>query len=717
MSEQRSVKKKRNPRVALETAPPITSIKDLIQIGNSIKRYSNIDSVMVWRIAPYLEELEALVGMASLKKSIFYQLVYYVQGMHLRNKEGEYLHTMIMAGPGQGKCLALDTRVLMYDGTVKKVQDVGVNDSLMGDDSKPRTVLSTCRGRETMYKVHQKNGDAYVVNESHILSLKLSKSPRIEHRPHRRQYNARWHDSDGRHSKTFTYKPGHDVDQLKAAEQFIIDLPQRGSVIDISIEDYVTRSASWKTAFKGYKVSVDFPPRDVDLDPYVLGYWLGDGTSDKPQITTVDEVVVQYFREYFSDLCVVANATGITYDITSKKRGGVMTDGRNRFVSSLRKYGVMGNKHVPTEYAVNSRDVRLGVLAGLLDADGWLDPTGVFSIVQKREELANDIVYIARSLGLRATISPVTKSCMYKGERRTGEYHAVYISGHLDMIPTKLARKQALERKSVKDPLVYGVTLERLDEGDYYGFSIDGNERFMLGDFTVTHNTTVARIIGKLYQAMGVLSARGPFRIAHRDDFIAGYLGQTAKQTKKLLDSCIGGVLFIDEVYALGPGQEDKDSFSKEALDTLTGFLSEHANDFCCIAAGYEKEIRKCFFAVNPGLESRFPWVHRIEDYTPAELTEILFKMVADMRWEVTADPEKVTELLMDKSALFESAGRDVMTFIGKCKMAHAKRVISLDESHKFRLTEEDMVAGLALVEEFKGGDEEDSSTYMHMYV
>ena len=111
-----------------------------------------------------------------------------------------------------------------------------------------------------------------------------------------------------------------------------------------------------------------------------------------------------------------------------------------------------------------------------------------------------------------------------------------------------------------------------------------------------TGKTTVAQIIAKIYQGMGILSKNGPFKIAHRDDFIAGYLGQTAIKTMKLLKSCLGGVLFIDEVYALGPGQEDKDSFSKEAIDTLTSFLSEHTNDFCCIAAGYEKDIHKCFF-------------------------------------------------------------------------------------------------------------------------
>ena len=95
---------------------------------------------------------------------------------------------------------------------------------------------------------------------------------------------------------------------------------------------------------------------------------------------------------------------------------------------------------------------------------------------------------------------------------------------------------------------------------------------------------------------MGILSNKGNFTIAKREDFIAQYLGQTAIKTRALLESCIGGILFIDEVYSLGPGQKDKDSFSKEAIDTLNVFLSEHKDNFCCIIAGYEKRYREMFF-------------------------------------------------------------------------------------------------------------------------
>jgi Holliday junction resolvasome RuvABC ATP-dependent DNA helicase subunit len=217
-----------------------------------------------------------------------------------------------------------------------------------------------------------------------------------------------------------------------------------------------------------------------------------------------------------------------------------------------------------------------------------------------------------------------------------------------------------------------------------------------------TGKTTVAHIIAKIYQAMDILSESGPFKVAHRDDFVAGYLGQTALKTQKLLNSCLGGVLFIDEVYALGPGEEDKDSFSKEAIDTLCSFLSEHTNDFCCIAAGYEKDIQKCFFAVNDGLESRFQWKHKIEEYTPIELSDIFLKKVKHINWEVNIDKEIISKLIETNKDFFSNAGRDIVNFISKCKMAHARRVIRLGKEHKFILTVEDLEKGLEIVQKTK---------------
>ena len=210
--------------------------------------------------------------------------------------------------------------------------------------------------------------------------------------------------------------------------------------------------------------------------------------------------------------------------------------------------------------------------------------------------------------------------------------------------------------------------------------------------------TSIAEILGKIYKNMGILSSNGSFTIAKREDFIAPYLGQTAIKTRILLESCVGGVLFIDEAYALGPGQKDRDSFSKEAIDTLNIFLSEHKNDFCCIIAGYEDDIEKCFFDINKGLERRFQWVHRIDSYNSAQLSQILIKMIKEINWQVNMDIPTLSKIIEDNKMLFKNFGGDIENFLSKCKIIHAKRVFSLDERHKYILTKEDLMGAINLL-------------------
>lgn len=213
--------------------------------------------------------------------------------------------------------------------------------------------------------------------------------------------------------------------------------------------------------------------------------------------------------------------------------------------------------------------------------------------------------------------------------------------------------------------------------------------------------TSISKIIGCIYTNLGILSKRdNTFTIGYRDDFVAEYLGQTAVKTRKFLESCLGGVLFIDEVYSLGPGQKDKDSFSKEAIDTICSFLSEHKNDFCCIVAGYKDDIKKCFLSVNQGLERRFPWRHDIEEYTTENLVEIFLKMVKDTQWDLhtEVDNKYLNEMFKEYKELFENTGGSIETFISKIKMTHSKRVFCLEKEHKFVINREDIENGIKSV-------------------
>ena len=206
-----------------------------------------------------------------------------------------------------------------------------------------------------------------------------------------------------------------------------------------------------------------------------------------------------------------------------------------------------------------------------------------------------------------------------------------------------------------------------------------------------TGKTEVAKIMGKIYSKLGILK-KGLFKKATRSDFVAGYLGQTAMKTKDLIEECLGGVLFIDEAYALG-NNEGRDSFAKEAIDTLCEALSNHKNDIMVIIAGYEKELNECFFSFNQGLESRFPWRFKTEDYKPDELKLIFKKQILDSEWKID-DTDLKDEWFDSKMNYFKHYGRDMETLFSKVKIAHGRRIFCNLECEKKKLTIQDLDKG-----------------------
>ena len=407
-----------------------------------------------------------------------------------------YKRAYILTGiPGSGKCLGLDTPIIMRDGSIKMVQDIKVGEILMGDDSTPRNVLNTTNGKDMMYNVEQGYGDDYIVNEAHILSLKLSKSPRIQHREGRKAYGLYWYDDRMLKYKNFSYKDQDSQIVLENAKEFLSTLPRNGTVIDISIAEYLQTTSSWKKAYKGFKTGVDYPEIGDDLliDPYVLGCWLGDGTSSKPEITTCDKEILDAFTNAYPNLNPRVDAAGITYHMSCGKKKGY-----NPLLISLQSLKLINNKHIPDTYLYNSREVRKALLAGLIDTDGYLNVNACYEIIQKNVILSSQIVKLSRSLGYRATIKEVVKSCTYKGEKRSGKYMRMYISG-VDDLPVRLERKRSRPARTDKSPLVYDINVSQLKKDKYYGFEIDGNGRFLLGDFTVTHNTSVIKSVAAEY--------------------------------------------------------------------------------------------------------------------------------------------------------------------------------------------------------------------------
>ena len=208
-----------------------------------------------------------------------------------------------------------------------------------------------------------------------------------------------------------------------------------------------------------------------------------------------------------------------------------------------------------------------------------------------------------------------------------------------------------------------------------------------------TGKTEVAKIMGKIFSNIGVLQ-NNKFKKVTRDDLVAGFLGQTAIKTKEMIKESLGGVLFIDEAYALG-NSEKHDSFSKECIDTLCESLSNHKKDFMCIIAGYEKEIRDCFFSYNDGLESRFIWKFKIDEYSAEELKMIFAKKIKDSGWSIK-DPLEV-EWFQKNLEAFKYYGRDIETLFSKVKIAHSRRVFCLSKEDKTYITKHDLEKGFQM--------------------
>jgi SpoVK/Ycf46/Vps4 family AAA+-type ATPase len=209
-----------------------------------------------------------------------------------------------------------------------------------------------------------------------------------------------------------------------------------------------------------------------------------------------------------------------------------------------------------------------------------------------------------------------------------------------------------------------------------------------------TGKTETAKIMGKIFSKMGILK-RGTFKKATRSDLVAGYLGQTALKTRDLIKECLGGVLFIDEAYALG-NPEKRDSFAKEAIDTLCEGLSDHKKDLMVIIAGYEEELKSCFFNYNAGLESRFTWRFKTDDYKPEELMAIFKKKVYDSNWSVK-DKALKQSWFEEKMPYFKYYGRDMETLFSKCKIAHSRRVFCKPKKDKTILTMKDLDKGFEI--------------------
>lgn len=243
-------------------------------------------------------------------------------------------------------------------------------------------------------------------------------------------------------------------------------------------------------------------------------------------------------------------------------------------------------------------------------------------------------------------------------------------------------------KNAIVDQIIYFIQGLQATEGDFMHTCIYGPPG--------TGKTEIAKVMGKIFSRMGILK-KNTFRKVTRSDLVAGYLGQTAIKTRDVIREALGGVLFIDEAYSLG-NAEKRDSFAKECIDTLCEALSNHKNELMVIVAGYEEDLQKCFFAFNQGLDSRFTWRFKTDDYSAEELRNIFLKKVHNASWSVVDMETSLPVVWFEENRkYFTFYGRDMETLFSKVKIAHSRRVFCLTNEEKRKIVYADLEKGFQL--------------------
>lgn len=499
------------------------------------------------------------------------------------NSKTPYNGVLLYHGLGSGKCVSKDTPILMYDGSIKMVQDIIVGEQVMGDDSTPRNILSLGRGIDTMYEIIPIKGESFTTNSEHILCLKYSNGGVYKRNDKRiknqtTKYIAEFFNKEtcGKSSKVF--------DTELEARTFLKNIKEEDKIIEIAVKDFLNLSKSVKSKLKIYRKGVEFKSSEVELDPYALGFWIGDGTTKEAQITTEDFEVVEYFKDY-----IINQLGGYIHQGKDSEfgRNSLHYSFRNcNFKNLLKKYNLINNKYIPNEYKINSREVRLQVLAGLIDSDGHLHKNGGYEIVQKLENIIDDILYLARSLGFAAYKKEKKTSWTHKGIKKYGKAYRVFISGDIDEIPVKIKRKIASPRRQKKDVLVTGFKVVEKPKDNYYGFTLDGNHRFLFGDFTVTHNTCSAITIAESYKKTLKKNSTKKILVLVAGTSIEENFKKEIHDIKKGYNQCT----FSEYInYHELDSNKDKERKSSELIDK--NYEIEHYQKFTNIISTKYKEL------------------------------------------------------------------------------------------------------------------------------
>lgn len=512
-------------------------------------------------------------------------------------------------------CFDPETPVLMADGSEKQIKDIEVGEYVCGDDKKKRKVTGKIAGKDKMYKIKQAKSNAidYTVNSQHTLVLKaIGVTPYITSRTYpntgttsfRLMYYADCKTNclkstcskAGFKKKEKSYNSMEDAKkdmEMLLKKELDSSVVLEGDIFEITVQDFLNMCSSdtQNSRLKGYKV-----PRpvyneyqdDLPLDPYFVGLWLGDGSTDDVIIYSSDQEIETYLNEYaetFGNMMTIKterfqagtiSSTGIESNIEYCRHRFVFNDdGLNPVRQGLKQLKLLGNKHIPEIYMKSSEENRFKLLAGLLDSDGSLnyrknsDKTGgswrySFRQSEKRKKLVYQVKKLANTLGFyglridQIEVSPTGRTLYRDGKSIHMHYDLSFFGPKMLDVPCLVERKKASVRclnHNFFNSSVSNIKINLVeDKEDFVGISVDGNQRFLLADCTVVHNCGDAHLGGEDFDNRMVSHFIKEFQRKYKKDFSANQrsvkrLKVACERAKRSLSTRTNASIEIDSLY------------------------------------------------------------------------------------------------------------------------------------------------------------------------
>jgi DNA-directed RNA polymerase beta subunit len=416
------------------------------------------------------------------------------------------------------ECFDPETQILLWNGMSKRAGDIIVGDVLVDDLGNPTKVRTTCSGSKNMYDIvpSKNNFTKHRVTDNHILTLRI--------RQHKFIGNCSRKDRNYTHVVKFfnreTMKYQEKYFQSLSDSENFVDSFDDDDTLDITIKEYLKLNKTTQDHLVIFKTDgINWEKKDVDMDPYLLGMWLGDGLSNGRGFALNYKTDVETL-EYWN-MWAEKNGAVITKDdrhkfiICSKKNKEAGEGGLcNRVEEAplkkyLRNYNLIGNKHIPLEYITNDRATRLKVLAGLIDTDGSVRDKGhEIRICQgpANYKIVEDAYTLSMSLGFSCSISEGKSQWTDKtsGEKKFSTYKELRITGAgIYEIPTLLPRKKLVSTENntqlARSRSFMGSKFKLVETGDgpYVGWQLeDKRGRFSLKCGLIVHNTPEGAPVG-----------------------------------------------------------------------------------------------------------------------------------------------------------------------------------------------------------------------------